>query len=82
LARILFFGRLADVAGESEIAHEGGVPLSALIEDLGKHNPDLAIALKDQSVRAAHNINLIATGSDPIIGAHDELAFMPPLSGG
>jgi sulfur-carrier protein len=82
LARILFFGRLADVAGDSEIAHEGGVPLSVLIEGLGKHNPDLAIALKDQSVRAAHNLNVIEVRSDPIIGAHDELAFMPPLSGG
>jgi sulfur-carrier protein len=82
LARILFFGRLADVAGHSEITHEGVLPLSALIEDLGKHNPDLAIALKDPSVRVAHNLSLIAMGSDPIIGADDELAFMPPLSGG
>jgi sulfur-carrier protein len=82
LARILFFGRLADVAGHSEIVHEGSTPLSALIKDLGKHNPNLAIALKDPSVRVAYNLSLIAMGNDPIIGADDELAFMPPLSGG
>jgi molybdopterin converting factor small subunit len=82
LARVLFFGRLADVAGHSQITHDGGKLLSVLIEDLGRHNPDLGTALKDPSVRAAHNLNLVLGDSDPIIGTHDELAFMPPLSGG
>jgi molybdopterin converting factor small subunit len=82
LARILFFGRLADVAGVGEVAHDGGVSLSALIVHLGKEHPDLTAALADPCVRAARNLELIPLGSDPVILKTDELAFMPPLSGG
>jgi molybdopterin converting factor small subunit len=82
LARILFFGRLADVAGTSELTHKGGMSLSALIEDLGTDHSHLSAALGDPSVRAALNLTLIAMDSDPLIGTDDELAFMPPLSGG
>jgi sulfur-carrier protein len=82
MARILFFGRLADLAGSAEIAHRGGLDLTDLVAYLEQTNIELATALRDPSVRVARNLDLIPMGADPVIGANDEIAFMPPLSGG
>jgi molybdopterin converting factor small subunit len=82
MATILFFGKLADVSGYVETQHRGGVILSRLIYDLSRDNPDLGQALRDRTTRAALNLNLVPIGDDPIISPGDELAFMPPVSGG
>lgn len=79
---MLFFGRLVDAMGIGEIAHQGGMTLSALIADLGKNDPVVALALAEPSVRVGLNLALIAVGADPMIGGDDEVAFMPPVSGG
>jgi molybdopterin synthase sulfur carrier subunit len=83
MARVLFFGRLRDVAGASEIHVEGGAErLSALRAKLGLDNENLAQALNAPSVRVALNQKLIISGDDPLVQSGDEIAFMPPVSGG
>lgn len=82
MTRILFFGRLADLAGSAEIAHSGRIRLSDLITHLEQNHMELVTALLDPSVRVARNLDLIPVGADPMIEENDEIAFMPPLSGG
>lgn len=81
MARILFFGRLRDVAGcaMTEIA-ECGASLAELRELLARENPMLGEALHDPSVRVAVDQTMV--GRDGSIEGADEIAFMPPLSGG
>lgn len=73
--RILYFGRLRD--GEPA----GAVPpvvrdTGALRAWLGKSRPELL----DPSIRIAVNDELIL--KDRPIGDGDEIAFLPPMSGG
>jgi molybdopterin converting factor small subunit len=82
MARVLFFGRLRDVAGAAEMAHAGGVSLSALQRAVTEGNPALDQALSARGVRVAINHALVAAGDDRLITAGDEVAFMPPASGG
>jgi sulfur-carrier protein len=82
MARILLFGRLSELAGVSEIDHSGGTKLSQLVASLATDYPDLVAALNDKTTRAALNLQLVPIGGDPVIGPSDELAFLPPVSGG
>jgi sulfur-carrier protein len=82
MARILLFGRLTELAGVSEIDHPAGANLSQLVASLTPDYPELVTALNDKTTRAALNLQLVPIGDDPLIGANDELAFMPPVSGG
>lgn len=77
-ATLVFLGRLADVAGCGELA----VPEGALEEVLATLAPALALALLDERVRIALNGNLIPARGGIVLGAGDELAFLPPVSGG
>jgi len=81
MARVLLFGRLADVAGwrEREI---DPLPesLCALQDLLGRHDPALAEALAGRGVRAALD-KALARGEASLAGVR-EVAFMPPMSGG
>ncbi len=77
-ARLVFLGRLEDAAGcaEREVA-------PGLLETvLGTLEPDLAVALLGERVRMAHNGVLIAERGGIMLGEGDELAFLPPVSGG
>lgn len=76
--RLVFLGRLADAAGTGELAVEPG-PLDAV---LGALVPELALALLDERVRMALNGELIAAQGGIVLADGDELAFLPPVSGG
>ena len=79
MTNILFFGRLQDSVGTRALS----VTLPTDVGDterlralLGRDHPDLL----DHSIRIAVNAQL-ATGSASIADG-DEIAFLPPMSGG
>jgi len=83
MTTILFFGRLSDAAGASEIridlpAHVETV--GALRTWLGAGDSMLAAALAAPGVRAARD--RIFCDFDAAIADAREVAFMSPLSGG
>jgi molybdopterin converting factor small subunit len=83
MARILFFGRLRDAAGthEDSIDLEDGIAsVPALIERLAAGDAALAAALSAPSVKVVADGEIIRR-SDSILGAQ-EIAFLPPASGG
>lgn len=77
-ARLLFLGRLEDVAGAAEMEVAPG-PLESV---LGALDPALAIELLGERVRIAHNGRLVGETGGVILRDGDELAFLPPVSGG
>lgn len=78
MARVLLFGRLADVAGwrEREVA---GDRLSAIRTALGA-DPVLGAALAGAGVQVAVDAALVR--GDVALAAGAEVAFLPPMSGG
>lgn len=77
MARLVFLGRLADLAGGAEREVAPG-PLPAILAGL---EPELAHALIGARVRLARNGALVAA-EGLVLKAGDELAFLPPVSGG
>lgn len=73
----MFLGKLADLAGGSERVVAAG-PLDQVLADL---EPDLALALLDERVRIALNGELAGERA-LVLSEDDELAFLPPVSGG
>ncbi|MGH6993037.1 MAG: MoaD/ThiS family protein [Caulobacteraceae bacterium] len=81
MAKVLLFGRLAEIAGWRERAFEPApARLSDLRELIGRLDPDLAAALAGPGVRAAIDKAMII--GDAAIPPGAEVAFMPPMSGG
>ncbi len=83
MARLLFFGKLRDVAGgraREIILPDSIATVPELIAMLEATDPILAGALRDRSVRIVVNEQI--TSSDGEIGNQDEIAFLPPVSGG
>lgn len=80
MARLLFIGRLEDVAGsaEREIRLEGPVSLNAVLARL---SGELAEELSVPKIRLALNGTLVPRDG-LTIGDSDEVAFLPPVSGG
>lgn len=78
MARVLLFGRLADVAGWRE-ADIPGETLAALREELGK-DEDLGLALAGKGVQVA--VDKVIVRGEAALTAASEVAFMPPMSGG
>lgn len=78
MAILVFLGRLADLAGAAQRSVEPG-PLSDV---LGHLPTALAVALLDERVRIALNGELVAHPEAIVLTAGDELAFLPPVSGG
>lgn len=85
MARVLFFGRLVDAAGAEELL----TPLPAQVRHVSdlklllvRLYPELGAALEEPNVRVAINQKLAPVKSDPEIFDRDEIAFMPPMSGG
>jgi molybdopterin synthase sulfur carrier subunit len=78
MARLVFLGKLADVAGAAELAVEPG----ALADVLARLPAVLAVALLDERVRVALNGELITHPEAVVLAEGDELAFLPPVSGG
>lgn len=78
MARLVFLGRLQDVAGAAEHI----VAAAPLADVLAMLPPELALALTDERVRWALNGELIAEQGGIVLAEGDELAFLPPVSGG
>jgi molybdopterin converting factor small subunit len=81
---VLFMGRLQGPAGGAARAVPlvGSTPLSRFVAALTGADEELAAALAAPSVRVAVNADIVARGADPAILPGDEVAFMPPFSGG
>jgi len=77
-ARLVFLGRLEDVAGTPDLDVEPG-PLEALLARL---DPALAVELLGERVRLALNGRLLNDPGGIVLTDGDELAFLPPVSGG
>ena len=81
--QVLLFGRLKDAFGAASIPlPEGAANAAALREKLAEANPDLADMLRSKSIRIAVNQTLVADETATHIGPKDEIALLPPLSGG
>lgn len=78
MAKLVFLGRLADLAGVPEREVEPG-PLETILAGLPV---ELAVALLDEKVRIARNGELLVNPGSIMVAPGDEIAFLPPVSGG
>jgi len=77
--RLAFLGRLEDVAGASERL----VPLAPTLDAVfAALDPALAEALRAPRIRIAVNGALVSDAAAVLLGDSDEIAFLPPVSGG
>jgi molybdopterin converting factor subunit 1 len=78
--RILLFSQLKDVAGKSQLEWSLNAPVTIeqLWEWLLHEHP--ALAAYRSIVRVAKNREY--TGADEVFGETDEVALIPPVSGG
>jgi molybdopterin converting factor subunit 1 len=78
--KVLFFGRLRELIGVSEEAGElpEGTTLSGLFERYTKRFPKLTEFRGSMVVSRNHEF----AAWDTHIAAGDEIAFLPPVSGG
>ena len=77
--RLVFLGRLQDLAGTAERMVEAapGGTVAALLDRL---EPELAAALRSPKMRIA--VAGALGGLDRAVSEGDEVAFLPPVSGG
>ena len=77
--RLVFLGRLQDLADGAErtVAAAPGDSVDTLLNRL---EPELAAALRSPKVRIA--VAGALGGLERIVSANDEVAFLPPVSGG
>ena len=81
MTRVLMLGRLRDVAGWRERTLDTPPEtLSALRDLLSREDPILGEALAGKGVQAAVNKTLVR--EDVALKPEDEIAFLPPMSGG
>ena len=79
--KVLLMGRLRDVAGWRERDLDPAPEsLSALRALLSRDDHALGQALSSVGVQAA--VNRALTREDPALAPGDEVAFLPPMSGG
>lgn len=78
MAKFVFLGRLADVAGAGELSVSAG-PVADVVAGLPI---GLAAALLGPRVRMALNGALVTEAEGLVLAQGDELAFLPPVSGG
>jgi sulfur-carrier protein len=77
--KLVFMGRLEDLAG----AGEREIPaVSSLAEVLAGLENELSAALNSSKVRVAVNGKLVADRGALMLRDGDEVAFLPPVSGG
>ena len=76
---VIFIGKLADLAGEGERAVPAPLEWDGLAELLGA---DLAKAAADDRTKIAVNGNVLADKSALHAVDGDEVALLPPVSGG
>lgn len=76
---MVFLGKLEDVAGCGSRTIPLLPSLDAVINTL---EPDLAQALRGPRVKLAVNGILLQDRDAPVLRDGDEIAFLPPVSGG
>ena len=76
---LLFLGRLEGVALAAQRDVAFAPTLEALLSSL---EADLAEVLKGEKIKLARNGSLITDRSKLVLRDGDELAFLPPVSGG
>lgn len=85
MAQFLFLGRLEDIAGVSEM-HMPVARMTSLSVVMDRLSPALVAALDDSRIRLAVNGELVGASRDAagtlMICDADEVAFLPPVSGG
>lgn len=79
MARVLLFGRLADLAGWREREVEAG-SLAALKALLAADDPSLGEALGAPGVQVALDQEILR--GEAALTPRSEVAFLPPMSGG
>lgn len=77
---VLLFAAARDAAGRGrmEIPHREGLTAAAVWESLVNEHPSLAVLAPSISVA----VNQRFVPRDTALAAGDELAFLPPVSGG
>ena len=80
MTRVLLFGRLRDVAGWRERAFAEAPSSVSVLRRLLAQEPGLADALEHPSVSVAVNGEIVR--DDRPLSWGDEVAFLPPMSGG
>jgi MoaD family protein len=81
--RVRYFARIRDVMGASEEMIEADGALTsaaALLDALGARKPEIADALRHPSVRV--EVNGVIGARSAFIRDGDEVAILPPFSGG
>ncbi len=76
---LVFLGRLEEIAGGGRRAVPVVSSIDAAIDAL---EPELAEALRAPRVKLAVNGILLQDTDAPVLKAGDEIAFLPPVSGG
>jgi molybdopterin converting factor subunit 1 len=78
--KVLFFGRLREIVGHAEDSVElpDGAPIEALFSHYGANHPELA---RFRVSLVASRNQEFAAWSTPLHSG-DEVAFLPPVSGG
>lgn len=81
---VLLFGRLKDAFAASSISMPEGVGTAAELRDrlAAAVVPELAATIRSKAVRIAVNQELVTDEAGTRISAADEIALLPPLSGG
>jgi molybdopterin synthase sulfur carrier subunit len=77
--RLVFLGRLQDAAGEPE---RDVIHVSSYDQLLAGLETDLVAALADRRVKLAVNGEIVTDRNLLVLADGDELAFLPPVSGG
>lgn len=80
--KVLFFGRLADLVSEAnaQVPLEHDMSADELYIQLMSQNPNLPCRKQDTSINVAINQSLCDWKD--LIKAGDEVAFLPPVTGG
>lgn len=80
---MLLFGRLKDAFGVDRIELPGAVSTAAALRrQLAELHPELAEMIAAPSVRIAVNQEMVIDEDATPVGPDDEIALLPPLSGG
>jgi molybdopterin converting factor small subunit len=80
---VRFFSQAREVAGVSRlrVPLPGPVSLSIFLEELGRQIPGIVPLLRRARV-ALNGERLLDPGEDPPLRSGDEIAILPPFSGG
>jgi len=83
MARVIFFGSLSDRVEQSEVTIDlldNTMSARDIFDQIAKKNPSLIIAEGTTPIKVACNQQLVDWNT--VISNDDELAFLPPVTGG